>query len=52
MHQGAVLALALFEAARDERGVASTVDDMGKLSWLRGDYAAALESTKKALAAR
>ena len=46
------VALALFEAARDERGVASTVDDMGKLSWLRGDYAAALESTKKALAAR
>jgi tetratricopeptide (TPR) repeat protein len=45
-------ALALFEAAEDERGVASTVDDMGKLAWLRGDYAAALEATQRALAAR
>jgi len=45
-------ALALFESAKDERGIASTVDDIGKLCWLRGDYAAALEATKKALAAR
>jgi predicted ATPase len=44
--------LALFESAEDERGIASTIDDIGKLSWLRGDYAAALEATKKALAAR
>lgn len=45
-------ALALFEASKDERGIASTVDDVGKLLWLRGDYAAALEATKKGLAAR
>lgn len=45
-------ALALFESAKDERGIASTVDDIGKLHWLRGDYAAALEATKNALAAR
>lgn len=45
-------ALPLFEAANDERGVASTVDDMGKVAWLRGDYAAALEATQRALAAR
>jgi tetratricopeptide (TPR) repeat protein len=45
-------ALALFEEARDDRGIASTVDDIGKLHWLRGDYAKALESTQKALQMR
>ncbi len=45
-------ALALFEDAEDERGVASTLDDVGKLHWLRGDYPKALEFTQKALAMR
>lgn len=45
-------ALALFEDARDDRGIASTVDDLGKLHWLRGDYPKALASTQKALALR
>jgi tetratricopeptide (TPR) repeat protein len=45
-------ALALFEGAQDDRGIASTVDDIGKLHWLRGDYAKALESTQRALAMR
>ena len=31
-------ALALFEAAGDERGVASSIDDIGKLHWLKGEY--------------
>jgi tetratricopeptide (TPR) repeat protein len=46
------VALALFEEAADERGVASTVDDIGKLHWLRGDYARALEFTQRALQMR
>lgn len=45
-------ALALFEDAKDERGVASTIDDIGKLEWLRGDSAAALASTQRALVIR
>ncbi len=45
-------ALHLFEEAGDERGIASTVDDIGKLHWLRGDYARALEFTQRALAMR
>lgn len=45
-------ALALFEDAGDERGVASTVDDLGKLHWLRGDYQKALASTQRALVLR
>lgn len=45
-------ALKLFEAASDERGIASTVDDIGKLHWLRGDYAQALSHTKHALQMR
>ncbi len=45
-------ALALFEEAADERGVASTVDDIGKLHWLRGDYVRALEFTQRALQMR
>ncbi|MBL8611200.1 MAG: tetratricopeptide repeat protein [Myxococcales bacterium] len=45
-------ALALFEDAADERGIASTVDDLGKLYWLRGDYTKALEFTQRGLAAR
>ncbi len=45
-------ALSLFEKAQDERGIASAVDDIGKLHWLRGDYARALEFTQRALATR
>jgi tetratricopeptide (TPR) repeat protein len=45
-------ALALFEESNDERGIASAVDDLGKLHWLRGDYARALEATQRALAMR
>jgi tetratricopeptide (TPR) repeat protein/type II secretory pathway predicted ATPase ExeA len=45
-------ALSLFEQSMDERGIASTVDDIGKLHWLRGDYPRALEFTQRALATR
>jgi tetratricopeptide (TPR) repeat protein len=45
-------ALHLFEDAHDERGIASTVDDIGKLHWLRGDYNRALEYTQRALSVR
>ena len=45
-------ALRLFEEAEDERGIASTVDDIGKLYWLRGDYNRALEYTQRALSVR
>ena len=45
-------ALALFEGAGDERGIASTLDDIGKLHWLRGDYVRALDFTQRALAMR
>ncbi|MBX3187424.1 MAG: tetratricopeptide repeat protein [Labilithrix sp.] len=45
-------ALALFEDSHDERGIASTVDDIGKLHWLRGDYPKALESTQRSLTMR
>jgi len=42
-------ALALFEDSKDDRGIASTVDEIGKLHWLRGDYQKALEFTQRAL---
>jgi tetratricopeptide (TPR) repeat protein len=45
-------ALALFTDANDDRGIASTVDDLGKLYWLRGDYPKALESTQRSLTMR
>jgi tetratricopeptide (TPR) repeat protein len=45
-------ALALFGQSRDERGVGSTLDDIGKLQWLKGDYPLALEYTLRALAMR
>jgi tetratricopeptide (TPR) repeat protein len=45
-------ALALFGQSQDERGIASTLDDIGKLHWLRGDYALALEYTLRSLAMR
>jgi tetratricopeptide (TPR) repeat protein len=45
-------ALALFGQSRDDRGVGSTLDDIGKLHWLKGDYALALEYTLRGLAMR
>jgi tetratricopeptide (TPR) repeat protein/type II secretory pathway predicted ATPase ExeA len=45
-------ALALFTEAGDDRGIASTKDDIGKLHWLRGDYVKALETTQAALQMR
>jgi tetratricopeptide (TPR) repeat protein len=45
-------ALALFGQAQDERGIASTLDDIGKLHWLKGDYPLALEYTLRSLAMR
>ncbi|HEY8074806.1 MAG TPA: tetratricopeptide repeat protein [Labilithrix sp.] len=45
-------ALVLFEDGGDDRGIASAVDDIGKLHWLRGDYAKALEYTQRALTMR
>ncbi len=45
-------AMALFLAAGDERGVASSIDDIGKLQWLKGEYAAALVSLKDGLSRR
>lgn len=44
--------LALFEIAGDERGIASSLDDIGKLHWLRGDYASALEQLRLGLQMR
>ncbi|MBI2393271.1 MAG: tetratricopeptide repeat protein [Deltaproteobacteria bacterium] len=44
--------LQLFHLAGDERGVASSLDDIGKLAWMRGDYAAALDDMRKALTSR
>ena len=49
-HLGA--ALSLFEEANDDRGVASALDDIGKVHWLRGDYPRALDHTQRALAMR
>ena len=45
-------ALALFATDGDERGVASSLDDIGKLNWMRGDYASALDDMRQALATR
>jgi tetratricopeptide (TPR) repeat protein len=45
-------ALALFGQAQDDRGIASTLDDIGKLHWLKGEYAPALDYTLRSLAMR
>ena len=45
-------ALALFGHANDDRGIASTLDDIGKLQWLRGEYPLALEYILRSLAMR
>lgn len=45
-------ALALFEAAGDQRGIAACHDDIGKLLWTRGDYDEALAALKRGLELR
>ncbi len=45
-------AMQLFSATGDERGVASSIDDLGKLHWLKGEYEQALASFRDALARR
>ncbi|HEX4338109.1 MAG TPA: tetratricopeptide repeat protein [Polyangiaceae bacterium] len=45
-------ALALFESAGDERGVAACHDDVGMVLWTRGEYEAALERMRVALEIR
>ncbi|MBP8811432.1 MAG: tetratricopeptide repeat protein [Kofleriaceae bacterium] len=42
----------LFTRAEDERGTASTLDDMGRVHWLRGAYGQALDFHRQALAKR
>jgi tetratricopeptide (TPR) repeat protein len=42
----------LFERSRDDRGIASTLDDMGRVHWLRGAYGQALEFHRQALTIR
>ncbi len=44
--------LALFDSAKDQRGVASSLDDIGKVHWMRGDYDLALRQMREALAIR
>jgi tetratricopeptide (TPR) repeat protein len=43
---------ALFDAAGDDRGVASSLDDVGKVHWMRGAYEAAERFMKKGLEKR
>jgi tetratricopeptide (TPR) repeat protein len=42
----------LFERSRDDRGIASTLDEMGRVHWLRGAYSQALELHRQALTIR
>ena len=42
----------LFERSRDDRGIASTLDEMGRVHWLRGAYSQALEFHRQALTIR
>ncbi len=44
--------LALFEAAGDEPGIASSYDDIGKIHWLRGSYDTALKFLQDGLQRR
>ena len=44
--------LALFGQAQDEQGTAGTLDDIGRLHWLKGDHALAIEYTARALSMR
>ncbi|MAQ18369.1 MAG: hypothetical protein CMN30_26670 [Sandaracinus sp.] len=43
---------ALFVAAEDERGVASSIDDIGKVHWMRGNYEASERFMHRALELR
>lgn len=45
-------AMTLFRVAKDDRGVASTTDDIGKLLWLKGDYPGALAALRDGLTRR
>jgi tetratricopeptide (TPR) repeat protein len=45
-------AMALFSAEGDERGVASSIDDLGKLHWLKGEYEPALAALYDGLSRR
>lgn len=42
----------LFERSRDDRGIASALDDMGRIHWLRGAYGQALDFHRQALTTR
>ncbi|MEO6772157.1 MAG: tetratricopeptide repeat protein [Kofleriaceae bacterium] len=42
----------LFERSRDDRGIASTLDEMGRVHWLRGGYSQALDFHRQALTTR
>lgn len=42
----------LFERSDDDRGIASTLDDIGRVHWLRGEYVQALELHRQSLAIR
>jgi tetratricopeptide (TPR) repeat protein len=42
----------LFGRSRDDRGIASTLDDMGRVHWLRGAYGQALDFHRQALTTR
>ncbi len=42
----------LFKRSRDDRGIAATLDDIGRVYWLRGEYMQALDLHRQALAIR
>jgi tetratricopeptide (TPR) repeat protein len=42
----------LFASSRDDRGIASTLDDMGRVNWLRGAFGQALDFHRQALTIR
>ncbi|MBK9031730.1 MAG: tetratricopeptide repeat protein [Myxococcales bacterium] len=42
----------LFTHAQDDRGIASTLDDIGRIHWLRGAYGQALDFHRQALTLR
>ncbi|MFT3700303.1 MAG: tetratricopeptide repeat protein [Kofleriaceae bacterium] len=42
----------LFERSKDDRGIASTLDEMGRVHWLRGAYSQALDFHRQALTIR
>ena len=45
LHNG----MRLFKAAEDAKGLAATMDDVGKLHWLKGEYEDALEFHRQAM---